>query len=402
MKPENKKYLRLGVTVFLSLAAAILFFFFLLRFEDVKAYFNIILSALQPLFVGIIMAYLLCPATNFFEKRFAQVKRISRFARPFSILVVFLLAVGVLGLFCAMVLPQLVDSVANLAKDLPELLETQLKRMNTFLKSDNSRVATVMQIISSVESFIVNWIKTELFPTVSMLAGSILSIGSAVVNLFVAITVAIYLLFDRERYLAQCSKLFYAVSKNKRFNRAVSEFIQQADAVFSGFISGKLLDSLIVGIICYIGMLIMKMPYTVLISVIIGVTNIIPVFGPFIGAIPSIFLLLLISPKDCIAFLIFIIVLQQIDGNIIGTFILGNSTGISAFYVTVAVMFFGDLMGFAGMLIGVPLLAMIYYVIKRLGEYSLKQQQMPVETTAYIKKEKLEPVEESAQKEKKN
>ena len=241
-----------------------------------------------------------------------------------------------------------------------------------------------MQMVESVETSLLAWVKTNLFSTVSTVASSVLSVGSALVNVVVSIIVTIYLLLDWERYLAQCKKLFYAVSKNPRVNNAVSDALRQTNQIFSGFISGKLLDSLIVGIICFICLSIMKMPYAMLISVIVGVTNIIPMFGPFIGAIPSAFLILLVSPTKCIAFLIFIVVLQQVDGNIIGPRILGNSTGLSALYVTVAMLLFGKLLGFLGMIIGVPLFATIYYIVKRLAEHSLKKQKLPVETAEYI------------------
>lgn len=390
MEPDRKKYLQMGIAIFAGLAAAILFCFFLLRFEEVKAYVTMVLSALQPLFIGIVLAYLLCPIAKFLEKKCLKVRFLSRMARPCSVLAAILLAFGVLGIFCAFVLPQLVESIQNLAKDLPDLLEVQLERLSTFLEKDNDAAAAVLQVISSIEAFLTDWIKTELFSTVSMLAGSILSIGSAVVNLCVAVVVAIYLLLDRERYMAQCRKLFCSISKNERMNLFVSEVVQQTDRIFSGFISGKLLDSFIIGVICYICLLLLKMPYALLISVIVGVTNIIPVFGPYIGAIPSAFLLLLVSPQKCIVFVIFVIILQQIDGNIIGPHILGNSTGISAFYITVAVMLFGKLLGFLGMVIGVPLFATIYYLVKRVAEYSLRHQGKPVDTLAYTQKESEE------------
>lgn len=387
METDNKKLLRLGAAVFAALAAAILFYFFLLRFEKVKALFDMILSALQPLFVGIVMAYLLYPLVRFWERQCFKVRFLSRIARPLSVFATMLLTAGVLGMFCALVLPQLVESLSNLAGDLPGLLEAQLGRVDAFLKSNSDAAAAVMQMISSVESFLADWIRTELFSTVSVLAGNILSVGSAAVNLCVSVVVAVYLLLDRERYLAQCRKLFHSVSPNDRVNRAVSDFVRQTDKIFSGFISGKLLDSLIVGMICYLGLLILNMPYVLLISVIVGVTNIIPVFGPYIGAIPSAFLLLLVSPEKCMMFILFILILQQLDGNVIGPHILGNSTGISAFYITVAVMLFGKLLGFAGMVAGVPLFAALYYLVKRLSEFSLERQGKPVDTSAYIQKE---------------
>ena len=383
MDSEKKQYLKLGITIFASLSATIIFFFLLFRYQEIKAFFALVLSALQPVVVGIALAYLLRPIAKRLEGMLRKIK-ISRFARLFSVLLTLILTFCVLGLCCAFILPQLVESVGSLVKDLPELLETQLERLSAYLESDDDTAATVMQMIASVETSLLAWVKTNLFSTVSTVASSVLSVGSALVNVVVSIIVTIYLLLDWERYLAQCKKLFYAVSKNPRVNNAVSDALRQTNQIFSGFISGKLLDSLIVGIICFICLSIMKMPYTMLISVIVGVTNIIPMFGPFIGAIPSAFLILLVSPTKCIAFLIFIVVLQQVDGNIIGPRILGNSTGLSALYVTVAMLLFGKLLGFLGMIIGVPLFATLYYIVKRLAEHSLRKQKMPVETAEYI------------------
>lgn len=383
MEPDKKRYLQMGVTIFVSLATVVAFYFIVLRYEGLKYYLDIISLALQPVIVGIVIAYVICPVAKFLERQFRRGKWLSRAARPLAVLFTLLFVIGILGLFCALILPQVVESIRSLVVDLPEMLEVQLARLESYLKEDSDAAEAVMQMITSVETFLMTFIKENLFAAVSNVAGSVLSVGSAIVNLVVSIVVTVYLLLDRERYLGQCRKLFYAVSRNKRFNRAVMEVLHQADQIFSGFISGKLLDSLIVGVICFACLTVLKMPYALLVSVIVGVTNIIPMFGPFIGAIPSAFLILLVSPSKCIVFLIFIIILQQLDGNVIGPRILGNSTGLSAFYVTVAMMLFGKLMGFVGMIVGVPLFATLYYIVKRLAEYSLGQQGLPVGTAAY-------------------
>ena len=383
MKSDKKQFLQIGLTTFASLSAVVAFFFIVLRYQGLKAYLDIVSLALQPVMAGIVIAYVLCPDAKFLERQFRRVKGLSRAARPLSVVFTLIFAMGILGLFCALVLPQVVESIRSLVVDLPAMLETQLTRLESYLEADSDAAATAMQMITSVETFLMTWIKENLFATVSNVAVSVLSVGSAVVNFVVSIVVMVYLLLDRERYLAQCKKLFYAVSRNKRFNRIVMETVHQADQIFSGFISGKLLDSLIVGIICFICLTFLKMPYALLVSVIVGVTNIIPMFGPFIGAIPSAFLILLVSPSKCIVFLIFVIILQQLDGNVIGPRILGNSTGLSALYVTVAMLLFGKLMGFVGMIVGVPLFATLYYIVKRLAEYSLKQQGMPMTTAEY-------------------
>lgn len=383
MKSDKKQFLQIGLTIFASLSAVVAFFFIVLRYQGLKAYLDIVSLALQPVMAGVVIAYVLCPVAKFLERQFRRVKGLSRAARPLSVVFTLIFAMGILGLFCALVLPQVVESIRSLVVDLPAMLETQLTRLESYLEADSDAAATAMQMITSVETFLMTWIKENLFATVSNVAVSVLSVGSVVVNFVVSIVVMVYLLLDRERYLAQCKKLFYAVSRNKRFNRVVMETVHQADQIFSGFISGKLLDSLIVGIICFVCLTFLKMPYALLVSVIVGVTNIIPMFGPFIGAIPSAFLILLVSPSKCIVFLIFVIILQQLDGNVIGPRILGNSTGLSALYVTVAMLLFGKLMGFVGMIVGVPLFATLYYIVKRLAEYSLKQQGMPMTTAEY-------------------
>lgn len=382
---ENQKgpYWRLGLTIFLSLAATVTFSFILFHIQTIKDFFDLILSALRPVIVGIVLAYLLCPIENTLERLLNKIK-IKRYTRLISTLLTLVLAFAVIALFCVLLLPQLAESVRGLIADLPNLLKTQLDRIEAYLAANDEAADNVMQVITSIETYAMEWIRTNMLSTVTTVATSVISIGSAIINSVVAIIVTIYLLLDRERYLAQCRKLFFAVSKNKRINQAVLDAVHQTDRIFSGFIRGKLVDSLIVGVICFICLAILRMPYALLISVIIGVTNIIPMFGPFIGAIPSAFLLLLVSPSKCLVFLIFIVILQQVDGNIIGPRILGDSTGLSALYVTVAMLVFGKLLGFTGMLIGVPLFATLYYIVKRLAESSLKKQGKPTDTQEYI------------------
>ena len=393
---QDRNYWKLGITIFVSLSATVCFFFLIFRFGEIRAALGIIRSALQPLFVGIALAYVLCPVEKRLERLLGRAKGLGRFARPLSVLLTMIAALAILVLFCALVVPQLVDSISGLVRDLPKLLETQLEKLNRYLKSDNDAAAAVMQMIESSENSLLAWIRTNLLATVSTVATSILSMGSALINTVVSVVVTIYLLLGREHYLAQCRKLFLSVSRNERFNRAVFEALTQTNRIFNGFISGKLLDSLIVGIICFVCLSLLRMPYALLISVIVGMTNIIPMFGPFIGAVPSAFLLLLVSPMKCLIFLVFIIILQQVDGNIIGPRILGNSTGLSALYVTVAMLLFGKLMGFFGMIVGVPLFATLYYIVKRLAEYSLRKQGLPADTKEYVHRKNTELVQEGA------
>lgn len=379
----NKRCLKLGVTIFASLASVVFFAFLLFHYQAIYAFVSMILSALHPVWTGIVLAYLLYPAAAFLEGRCQRIKWLSTKARLVSVLLTVILAFGAVVLFSAMALPQLAESVSGLANDLPDMLEAQLGKLRIYLESENSAAEAVLQMISSAETSLTAWIKENLFSTVSSVASGVMSVGSAMVNLIVAVIVTIYLLMDRERYMAQCRKLFLSVSTNPRVNRAVWDIVRQSDRIFIGFISGKLLDSLIVGIICFVCMLLFHIPYALLISVIVGVANIVPIFGPVIGTVSGAFLLLLVSPEKCFIFLALVVILQQADGNIIGPRILGNSTGLSALYVTAATLIFGKMMGFIGMIVGVPLFAVLYYIVKRIAEYSLRKQGMPVSTADY-------------------
>ena len=374
-------YLRLGITIAVSLSAAIAFAFLLLRIQEIRDFLLVTLAALRPVVTGLALAYLLYHSCGALEKR---MKPLGKFARPLSVALVMIIVVTLVSLFFASVLPQLIQSIGSLVVALPSMLQQSLDNLGELLEGHDEIAETVMQYLESAENWLMDWVRTNMISTVSALSRSVMTVGSVMLDLVIALIVAIYLLLDRERYLAQIRKLFYAISRNSRWNDAILDAFHQANHIFSGFVSGKLIDSLIVGIACFVCLTLMKMPYTLLISVIVGVTNIIPMFGPFIGAIPSAFLILLVSPAQCVWFLVFIVILQQIDGNVIGPRILGNSTGLSAFYVIASMLLFNHLLGFIGMVIGVPLFATLYYVVKRAAEYSLTQLNMPLDTNAYM------------------
>ena len=376
-------YKKLGMTVFLGLAGAIAFFFLLFRLQILGGYASALLSTVKPILIGAVAAYLLCPAAAWLERRLQKSRRTNRAARPLSVLLAVVLAFAVVTALIATVVPQLAASVAGLSNDLPGMVNAQIENLQSWLGTHSDALDSLGEVIKSIEENLAAWVKENLLNTVSGLAGRVMSVGSAVVSLFVAVVAAVYLLLDRERYLAQCRKLFHAAVKNERVCRIAAETVGKTHEIFSGFITGKLLDSLIVGVLCFLFLLVARMPYALLISVIVGVTNIIPMFGPFIGAVPSAFLLLLVSPQKSLVFLVFIVILQQIDGNVIGPRILGDSTGLSALYVTIATLVFGKLLGFLGMMIGVPLFATLYYMVKRIAEYSLRRQGLPVQTEHY-------------------
>ena len=208
-------------------------------------------------------------------------------------------------------------------------------------------------------------------------------------NVLIGIIISIYVLMSKEEFIGQSKKLMYALLPGKSAN-AVIHTVHKSNEIFGGFISGKLLDSLIIGILCFICLSLMKMPYTVLVSVIVGVTNVIPFFGPYLGAIPSAILIMLANPIQGVYFILFILILQQFDGNILGPAILGESTGLSSFWVVFAILVGGGIFGILGMIIGVPAFAVIFYVFRRTVNHILKKKQLPQDSGNYIKVEKLD------------
>ena len=202
-------------------------------------------------------------------------------------------------------------------------------------------------------------------------------------NVLVGLIIAAYLLFSKEKFIGQSKKIVYAILPVRQAN-VIVHTVRKSNEIFGGFISGKILDSAIIGVLCYIVLSIMQMPYTLLVSVIVGVTNVIPFFGPFIGGIPSAIIIALASPIQGLYFVIFVIVLQQLDGNIIGPKILGDSTGLSPFWVVFAILVGGGLFGFTGMVLGVPAFAVVYYIISNVISYILRKRKLPDDTGVYI------------------
>ncbi|WP_367933186.1 AI-2E family transporter, partial [Enterocloster citroniae] len=259
----------------------------------------------------------------------------------------------------------------------------------TKLFEDNPDVqqAVMPYYEQAVEEF-QKWLTEKLVPNMSMIIGQLstglLNVVTVVKNILIGVIVMVYFLNIKDTLAAQSKKIIYSVFKLKEANRIVSE-VRFAHGVFGGFITGKLLDSLIIGIMCFFALKFLKMPYVLLISVIIGVTNVIPFFGPFIGAIPSAFLILLVSPMKCLYFLIFILILQQFDGNILGPKILGDSTGLPSFWVLFSILLFGGLMGFVGMIIGVPTFAVIYRLTSMYVSNSLVKKDLSSRTEDYLR-----------------
>ena len=399
----NKKYIRIGTIAFIVIALSIVFAHLLSQIDTIPNYFSNLMAVIKPIIYGIVFAYLFNPILNIFEKEiiFPRIMKkkgvISPLARKITrvcsvILTYLFIALLIYGLI-SLVSPKLVESINILINQMPNyfasLQETYnkysaiiIEKYNKFEPSINTTLSFLGMTTESMQNFF-NSILPEAKGWFGGLSSSLMSLLVSIWNVIIGLIVSIYVLLTKEKFSAQAKKIIYALFSTEKANNLLKDTRFVSDT-FIGFISGKVFDSLIIGIICFIGLTILKIPYTVLISVIIGITNIIPFFGPFIGAIPAAFLLLMINPLICLRFIIFIIVLQQLDGNVIGPKILGNSTGLSGFWVIFSITVFGGLWGFLGMFVGIPFFAVIYALIKRKIDRKLLDKDMPINIDYYV------------------
>ena len=392
---QKNKYLKWGLTAFCTVGAILLFYDTLFGNRVLPVFLKKFVSALQPVIYGAFMAYLLAPVVDFFEKgvapahreRVQKKKKLPFFVvRSVSILLTWAAIAVLLYLLGSVLLPELYNSVVQLIANI-ETYYTKISDWVRNLFDTNPQLAAwVGQQMETAFGTFETWVTTKALPQAQnvMIAvtGGVISVVGFLGDLLVGVIVSVYFLATKERCGAHSRKMVYSLFPEKKVYW-ILRGTRKADRIFSGFVRGKLLDSLIIGILCFIGCSILKFPYTPLVSVVVGVTNVIPFFGPFLGAIPSIFLILLVSPLQAVYFALFVLALQQLDGNVIGPKILGDKTGLSSLWVIVAILVGGSFFGFAGMFFGVPVCACLYSLVTFLVEKRLRDKQMPVETEAY-------------------
>ncbi len=407
---EHKRYIAAGVTAFSVIAASMLLFFALFQWETIRAFFDQLCHILRPVLLGLVLAFLLLPVhrgiLNFLRK--VTNSKHQNLLNMCAIILSLLFAAVLIYLLLAMVVPQVYDSVVGLVNAIPEYIISVQTRLQTFLQNNPDIQAAVMSAFNSAAASLEQWIVSEILPNLESvsstivwlrdsvlprlpeLSGVVSSVSSAVISmlvllkdLLIALIVSIYLLARKEVFAAQSKKIVYSLFPTWVGDLIVKE-TRNAYHIMSGFINGKLLDSLIIGIITLVCCNLFKFPYPALIATVIGVTNIIPFFGPFIGAIPCALLILLVRPIQCIYFVIFIFVLQQFDGNILGPKILGDSTGLASFWVLFSILLFGGLFGFAGMVMGVPVFAMFYSIVRQLVHWGLRGRGLSEDTEDYM------------------
>lgn len=399
----DNKYIAWGLTALAVICAAILFFFLLLKLELVLQILRRIIGISAPILYGLVLAYILRPVYNRLERFLLagsaslaarDPEKQKRFARVTSTLLTLLILFLILYALVRMILPELIITIQGIIESMPNNIK-QVSVWTTNLLKDNPELEErAMEIITDMSERLRVWAETDLIPELTAVVTNVsLGVINFVASLFdvvVGLIVCVYVLNSKSRFYQQGRKLCFAALPYE-YAEKVLRALRFADQVFLGFLSGKLLDSLIIGILAFICLSFMGMPYVLLISVIVGVTNIIPFFGPFIGAVPSAILILFVDPMQCLYFLIFVLILQQIDGNIIGPKIIGNSTGLSSFWVIFAILIGGGLFGFPGMILGVPTFAVFYHFVKYMSERQLERKGLPVVTEQYAEGERIEP-----------
>ena len=409
-----RKYLYWGATVFVVLALVVVLIFLLINEASVKALFGLISSILMPIIYGAVLAYLLTPVFNWvrglvdkgLEKTVKTVKTRKRIARATAMMASILMLVVIVFGLILMLIPQLISSLVGIVEAMPTSVRNLQLWLEQMLVDNPELEAMVMPYYDTAVNYLQDWVSKVVVPNLSNIIGG-LSMGVynmliALKNVLIGVIVMVYLLNMKEKLITQAKMIVYSAFPLKVANKVVEE-VRYTHKVFGGFIIGKLVDSLIIGLMCFVLLSLMNMPYVLLVSVIIGVTNVIPFFGPFIGAVPAAFLILLVSPIKCLYFIGFIFLLQQFDGNVLGPKILGDTTGISSFWVLFSILLFGGLFGFIGMIIGVPTFAVLYRLFTELVTYLLGKKNLSQdighyenlnyieeETKSYIKNERAE------------
>ena len=386
MKVEwNKKYTTIAIYAFLVISSSIIVYLMVSQAEDLKIKFSGMIATMQPFIIGSAIAYIINFILNFYEKVVFELKYLNKvnrkYRRGIGLLLSYLTAIIVISLFMQFVLPQLVDSIVGLANNIPQYVN-DASHVITEISEKFNLESKYMNMIVEKWNELLNYIITLLTNLIPVIGNFIMTLGSSILNIIIGIIVSIYILIDKEKFIALSRKVTFSIFSAERSKRIV-ELAQRSNETFGKFLSGKILDSLIIGILTFIILTIFKMPYILLISVVIGITNIIPFFGPFFGAIPSAIIILCVSPIKALWFIGIILVIQQIDGNIIGPKILGDSIGISAFWILFSLLIFAKFLGLIGMIIGVPIFAIIYSIIKENVERRLKAKGLPVETEKY-------------------
>ena len=391
-RPHLKPYIYMMFAGAGAISLSILFFFLIYRFKGFGDALSTLLGILMPFVYGAVIAYVLKPVCNTIESFLQKLlpQKMEGLINFLSVACSLLFGILVVYALLMMIIPQLITSIVTLSSTLQSKLDLFITWLSDQYFADNQTLAnSIEQTLDTLSATFTEWSKEIAMPSVQSVQNVVSGVGigvwSVIVtvkNILIGLVVTVYLLASRKRFARQAKILLYSVVK-PHWAQIILDEVSYADRMFGGFINGKVLDSAIIGVLCYIVCIVVKFPNALLVSAIIGVTNVIPFFGPFIGAVPATLLILIEDPIKALWFVLFILILQQLDGNIIGPNILGSSTGLSSFWVLFSILLFGGLWGFFGMLVGVPLFAVIYDIIKQLVIWGLKRNRQLGMMTRY-------------------
>ena len=396
---DIRPYLAIGALIFLVFCCCIAVFTVIFKYAAFKKTCTMIGGVLQPILIGAVLGYLFNPLMRKIDVGLCEwilpgvknKKKTKKAIRTVSSIVTVLIFLGLFALIIYLIVPALIESIVNLVNTMSLNVEHFIAWYED-LSIPGKRSGVWEEYLLMAANYLESWFNDTLIPQLQdftqwkgYLTSITLSAINVVVvlkNVIIGLIVSIYVLMEKERFEGQAKKIIYAVLPIEHANSLV-QIVHKVDQIFGGFIIGKLIDSVIIGIMCFIGCSILRMPYTLLVSVVIGITNVVPFFGPLIGAIPCLIIVTITDPLHGLYLLIFVLILQQVDGNIIGPKILGDSTGLSSFWVIFAIIVGGGLFGFIGMVFGVPTFAVIYYLIQRLISFLLSRKGLPSKSLDY-------------------
>ena len=395
MKDKNEIYFKWGITAVAVIVIALVISLIFSKLGIIASALKTVVSTVSSVLYGVVMAFFMAPVydmiisfvddilSSFFPK-WNKSGKLADFIATFACLIILIFVIFALIM---MIIPELVNSITNVIGYAPDGMSNLENWLKDILNKNPDLEKLVIGNYQDISERVSDIATTNVLPNVNTyiknLSSGVINALGVVVNIIIGMMVMMYLLNMKTTLSSQAKKIVYSMAGVKIGNEIVTE-ARYIKNMFEKFIVGKIIDSIIIGIINYFFMVIIHMPYALLISVVVGVTNVIPFFGPFIGAIPSIVLLLLVSPVTALQFAVWIMVLQQVDGNIIGPKILGQTTGLPSFWVLFSILLFGGLFGIVGMIIAVPTWAIIYRSISRLSEHFLKKKGLEPDSKHYM------------------
>ena len=394
-KGWRKEDIHRGIILTISLCLVVVFMSLMDKIPTVFSWIGAFVKALTPLIIGCAFAFLLNPIIKYLKKPLIKLTRkwkkkesdADKLANTLAVILTVILFVGMIIVLLAIILPQLKDSLFTLYEKLPSYFDSAKNWLNGLFKNSPDVQETISKYMDNFQSVLGKLINDSLLPNmdsiISWITSGLLGVIGVILDIIIGLIISIYILIDKEHLKAKSKKIIYSLTR-KEYGNKVLDALEYVNRVFGGFVNGKIIDSIVIGVLTGIFCGLVGMPYAMLVSVIIGVTNIIPFFGPFIGAIPSALLILVESPQMALIFIIFIIVLQQLDANIVQPMVLGDQTGLSGLGVLLAIIVGSNLFGVVGMILAVPLTAIIFTVLTILLKNRLKKRGMTDQTEYYI------------------